>query len=178
MISMHMCKNIEKEIQPGRAKSMTTTCLEALHLPPALPSPLLCTQFWKTWGTIGALLAKVPRTCLQLAHSDLGLRGRIRVVNSERERDPRETAWDLGPETLCCNACTWTNFSSSNETQRNCGSGNNYVHKQLEQILDQKIQRLKNKKFQLLFLQSLKKKLGIRSKSRILLMPFCTQTWR
>ena len=30
-----------------------------------------------------------------------------------------ETGWDLGPGTLCCSACTWTNFSWSNNTQRN-----------------------------------------------------------
>ena len=30
-----------------------------------------------------------------------------------------ETGWDLGPGTLCCSACTWTNVSSSNKIQRN-----------------------------------------------------------
>lgn len=30
-----------------------------------------------------------------------------------------ETGWDLGPRTLCCPACTWTNVSLSNKTQRN-----------------------------------------------------------
>ena len=30
-----------------------------------------------------------------------------------------ETVWDLGPGTLCCSACTWTNVSSSNKIQRN-----------------------------------------------------------
>ena len=30
-----------------------------------------------------------------------------------------ETGWDLGPETLCCRACTWTNVSSSKKIQRN-----------------------------------------------------------
>ena len=120
MISTHMCKNIEKEIQPGRAKSTTTTYLEDLHLPLPLPSLLLCTQFCKIWVIIGALLAKVLRTCLQLAHSDLGLRGRIRVVNSEREKEIQERQpGDLGPETICCSAYTWTNIPWSNAIQRN-----------------------------------------------------------
>ena len=30
-----------------------------------------------------------------------------------------ETGWDLGPGTLCCSACPWTNISSSNRIQRN-----------------------------------------------------------
>ena len=30
-----------------------------------------------------------------------------------------ETGWDLGPGTLCCSACTWTNRSFSNKIQRN-----------------------------------------------------------
>ena len=30
-----------------------------------------------------------------------------------------ETGWDLGPGTLCCNACTWTNISWSYKIQRN-----------------------------------------------------------
>ena len=30
-----------------------------------------------------------------------------------------DTGWDLGPGTLCCSACTWTNVSSSNIIQRN-----------------------------------------------------------
>ena len=30
-----------------------------------------------------------------------------------------ETGWYLGPGTLCCNACTWANVSSSNKVQRN-----------------------------------------------------------
>ena len=30
-----------------------------------------------------------------------------------------ETDWDMGPETLCCCACTWTNILSSNKIQRN-----------------------------------------------------------
>ena len=31
-----------------------------------------------------------------------------------------EIGWDLGPGTLCCSTCTWTNISSSNKIQRSC----------------------------------------------------------
>ena len=30
-----------------------------------------------------------------------------------------ETGWNLGPGTLCCSACIWTNIFSSNKIQRN-----------------------------------------------------------
>ena len=38
---------------------------------------------------------------------------------SKKGDNNTETGWDLGPRTLCCSACTWTNVSSSNKIQRN-----------------------------------------------------------
>lgn len=71
----------------------------------------------------------------------------------------------LGPGTLCCNPCTWTNVSSNNKIQRNlkglkilllaCVTGANLWT------------RYKKTKIQLPLLKSWEQRYGVRSKSRV-----------
>ena len=81
-----------------------------------------------------------------------------------------ETERGLGPERLCCNACTWTYHSSSNKIQRN------YMRLKITTCRDSwgkfwtpKIKR--EQKAQLPLLRSVELKQRVRSESRVLHMP-------
>lgn len=55
--------------------------------------------------------------------------------------------WDrLGPVTLCCSACPWTNVSCSNKIQRNYEGLEAAVHAKLGQVMGNKIQKNQKKK--------------------------------
>ena len=43
----------------------------------------------------------------------------LKKISEKKVHAYNETGWDLGPGTLCCSACTWTNVSSSYKIQRN-----------------------------------------------------------
>ena len=68
------------------------------------------------------------------------LRGRPRWYNW-RFAPLLETGWDVGPETLCCGACTWTNVSLNGRYKEALGTKNNSMHGQLGQIINNKIRK-------------------------------------
>ena len=92
-------------------------------------------------------------------------------------------SWNLGPETLCCSGCTYTNSSSSNKIQRsykentkklygsknNCvqAIGANYAPKGIKR---QKTKNKTNKKKPCHFWWARSKKQGTGSKIRVLSM--------
>ena len=84
-----------------------------------------------------------------------------------------ETGWD--PLLKCCNACTWTHFSSSNKIQRNyMGLKITACMRSWGKFWTQRIQRDQKKTpkpTQLPLLKSLEQKQGVGSKSRVLRMP-------
>ena len=64
-------------------------------------------------------------------------------VENETDRSKRDR---LGPGSLCCSACTWTNISSSNKIQRNYKELKITMHERLGQIMDNNIKKGKKKK--------------------------------